>query len=93
MAMWFGDGQRAGLRGPAGWADCLTIFLLPIAAGLIRTAISRTSQFSADGASACVLGTEEPMIKALERLDLVGKQIPLEVSPNPRRDSAIPRTV
>jgi heat shock protein HtpX len=58
------------------------IFLAPIAAGLIRMAISRTREFSADATSARTLGTAQPMIRALEKLDSVGKQIPLEASPS-----------
>jgi hypothetical protein len=60
----------------------LIIFLEPMAAGLIRMAISRTREFSADATSPRTLGTAEPMIKALEKLDRVGKQIPLEAPPS-----------
>jgi len=58
------------------------IFLAPMAAGLMRMAISRTREFSADATSARTLGTAQPMISALEKLDSVGKQIPLEASPS-----------
>jgi heat shock protein HtpX len=83
MAMLFGGGRReAGRRGPSPIASLLMIFLAPVAAGLIRMAISRTREFSADATSARTLGTAEPMINALEKLESVGKQIPLEVSPS-----------
>lgn len=83
MAMWFGGGRRdADRRGRSPIAGLLMIFLAPIAAGLIRMAISRTREFSADATSARTLGTAQPMISALEKLDTVGKQIPLEVSPS-----------
>ena len=83
MAMWFGGGRReTGRRDRSPIGGLLMIFLAPIAAGLIRMAISRTREFSADATSARTLGTAEPMIRALEKLDSVGKQIPLEASPS-----------
>jgi heat shock protein HtpX len=82
-AMWLGSGRRENGRrdrNPVG--GLLMIFLAPMAAGLIRMAISRTREFSADATSAHILGTAQPMISALEKLDSVGKQIPLQVSPS-----------
>ena len=83
MAMWSGGGRREGERrdrSPVG--GLLMIFLAPLAALLIRMAISRTREFSADATSARTIGTAEPMIKALEKLDSVGRQIPLQASPS-----------
>src|SRR5215471_1920841 len=72
MAMWFGGGQRgAGRRERSPMGGLLMLFLAPMAAGLIRMAISRTREFSADETSARTLGTAEPMIQALEKLDWV----------------------
>ena len=83
MALWFGGGQRGtGRRAHSPMGGLLMIFLAPMAAGLIRMAISRTREFSADATSSRTLGTAEPMIHALaEKLDSVGRQIPLEASP------------
>ena len=48
MAMWFGGGRReTGRRDRSPIGGLLMIFLAPIAAGLIRMAISRTREFSA----------------------------------------------
>jgi heat shock protein HtpX len=83
MAMWFGgsrDDRDRRSGSPIGML--LMIFLAPFAAGLIRMAISRTREFSADAASAKALGTPQPMINALVTLDSVGKQIPLDASPS-----------
>jgi heat shock protein HtpX len=83
MAMWFGGGRReTGRRDRSPIGGIMMIFLAPMAAGLIRMAISRTREFSADATSARTLGTADPMIRALEKLDSVGKQIPLEASPS-----------
>jgi heat shock protein HtpX len=81
MAMWFGGRRDDGRRDRSPVGGLLMIFLAPMAAGLIRMAISRTREFSADATSAHILGTAQPMISALEKLESVGKQIPLQVSP------------
>ncbi len=84
MAMWFGSGRRTetGRRDRSPVGGLLMIFLAPLAAVLIRMAISRTREFSADATSARTLGTAQPMINALEKLDSVGRQIPLQASPS-----------
>jgi heat shock protein HtpX len=81
IAMWSGGGHR-GRNGKSvnPLASLLMIFLAPLAAGLIRMAIARTREFSADAASARALGTAQPMINALTKLDSAGRQIPLEAS-------------
>jgi heat shock protein HtpX len=53
-----------------------------MAAGLIRMAISRTREFSADATSARTLGNAQPMIDALAKLDSIGRKIPLDASPS-----------
>jgi heat shock protein HtpX len=83
MAMWFGAGRRDGeqrSRSPLG--GLLMLLLAPMAAGLIRMAISRTREFSADATSARTLGNAQPMIDALAKLDSIGRQIPLDASPS-----------
>ncbi len=72
MAMWFGGGRRSNERNRNPLASLLLIFLAPLATGVIRMAISRTREFSADAASARAMGTPEPMIKALITLDAFG---------------------
>jgi len=60
MAMWFGGGRDdRDRRSGSPIAALLMIFLAPLAAGLIRMAISRTREFSADAASAKALGTTQ----------------------------------
>jgi heat shock protein HtpX len=81
MAMWFGGGRRYGdhrSRSPLG--GVLMVVLAPLAAGLIRMAISRTREFSADATSARTIGNAQPMINALATLDSIGRQIPLQTS-------------
>ena len=84
MAMSFGGGRRQSddnrSRSPIG--GLLMVFLAPMAAGLIRMAVSRTREFSADATSARTLGNAQPMIEALAKLDSMARQVPLQVSPS-----------
>lgn len=82
MAMYFGGGRRDDDdREGNPFALLLMVLLAPLAAAVIRMAISRTREFSADATSAKTLGTAQPMIRALEKLESVSRQIPLEASP------------
>ena len=58
-----------------------TIILAPLAAFLIQAAISRSREFEADRSAARLLGTGEPLARALQKLDSYSKQIPSEVDP------------
>lgn len=83
MAMLFGGQRRYDdnrSRSPIG--GLLMVVLAPLAAGLIQMAVSRTREFSADATSAGTLGDAEPMISALAKLDSIGRQVPLQVSPS-----------
>lgn len=57
------------------------MILAPIAAMMIRMAISRTRQYDADAASAKFTGTPYPLISALQKLDIASNQIPMEANP------------
>jgi len=81
MAMWFGAGRRDDRRSSSPLGGLLMLLLAPMAAGLIRMAISRTREFSADATSARTLGTPQPMIDALAKLDSAARRIPLDASP------------
>ncbi len=58
-----------------------TIALAPIAAMLIRLAISREREFAADAEGARILGDPLPLASALEKLELANQVTPLQVSP------------
>ena len=55
----------------------------PIAAGLIQMSISRSREFAADATGAKVLGTGEPLARALEKLAIGTQQIPSQREPSP----------
>jgi len=55
--------------------------IAPIAAGLIQMAVSRSREFDADRGAAELLGTGEPLARALERIEAYAARIPMQVSP------------
>jgi heat shock protein HtpX len=55
--------------------------LAPLAAGLLQMALSRSREFEADRTGARLIGTGEPLARALEKLEVSVKQIPMNVDP------------
>ena len=58
----------------------LTI-LAPIAAVLLQMALSRSREFEADHDGAELLGTGEPLARALEKMEAYAKRVPMDVNP------------
>ena len=71
LAMYGGfyGGRRSGRDGNP-FASIALIILAPLAATIIRAAISRSREFQADASAARLLGDGEPLAQALERLEL-----------------------
>jgi heat shock protein HtpX len=63
-------------------ADLLMILVAPIAATLIRLAISRSREFAADETGARINGNPESLARALEKLELASSVRPLPVNPS-----------
>lgn len=57
------------------------IVLAPIAAALLQFAISRTREYSADLGSAEITGNPKALATALEKLEAMGRQIPMNGNP------------
>lgn len=74
LAMW--GGGRSRDRGSNPILMLATIFLAPLAASLIRSAVSRTREFKADASAAEMMGTGEPLARALEKLGIYSGRIP-----------------
>ena len=76
----FGGGDRdreGGFLGPL-----LVMILAPLAAAILQMALSRSREFEADRGGAALLGTGEPLARALERIEAGAKQAPpMEVQP------------
>jgi heat shock protein HtpX len=60
----------------------LTIILAPIAAAMIKAAISRSREYVADAHGAQIAGSPRGLISALQKLDAYAGRIPLD-APNP----------
>jgi heat shock protein HtpX len=59
----------------------LMSLLAPLAASLIQMAVSRSREFEADRSAAELLGTGEPLARALERIETYAQRIPMHVAP------------
>lgn len=82
MAMWgamFGGGRSDDDNNPI--ALLATALLAPIAAGLLQMAISRSREFGADRSAARLIGTGEPLARALEKLEAYSQRVPMDVNP------------
>ena len=83
MAMWgamFG-GSRDDDHGPNPIALIATAMLAPLAAGLLQMALSRSREFEADRTGAALIGTGEPLARALEKLEQGARAVPMDVQP------------
>ncbi len=55
--------------------------LAPIAAGLLQMALSRSREFEADRAGARLIGTGEPLARALQKLEQGAQRVPMNIDP------------
>ena len=82
MAMWGAMfGGRDDDDGGNPIALLATALLAPIAAGLLQMALSRSREFEADRSGSELLGTGEPLARALEKLEAYAKQVPMNIAP------------
>ncbi len=83
MAMWssFFGGGSSDDDSPNPLALLAFSLLAPIAAMLIQMALSRSREFEADRTGARLLGTGEPLARALAKLEHGARAIPMNVDP------------
>lgn len=74
-------GGRDDENRPNPFAVLLVSLLAPMAAAMIQMAISRSREFEADRGAAELLGTGEPLARALERIESLAQRHPMMVSP------------
>ncbi len=82
MAQWasiFGGGRDRDGQNPL--ALLATALLAPLAAGLLQAALSRSREFEADRTGARLIGTGEPLARALAKMDRAARAIPMDVQP------------
>ena len=77
IAIFFGGGRG---RGGNPFALIAMVILAPIAATIIRLAISRTREYGADKGGAEICGNPIHLANALRKLGAASKRIPLQVS-------------
>lgn len=82
IAFWgalFGGGNRDDDDNVVG--ALLLMVLAPIAAALLQMALSRSREYEADRGGAELLGTGEPLARALEKIEGYARRVPMDVDP------------
>jgi heat shock protein HtpX len=78
----FGGVSRDDREGGGGAIGLIAMSIVaPLAAMLIQMAISRSREFQADASAKQILGTGEPLARALEKLHVAADRVPLPASP------------
>jgi heat shock protein HtpX len=75
----FGGGGRDDDSNPL--ALLAMIILAPIAAALLQMAISRSREYEADRSGAHLIGDGEPLARALAKLEVGARRIPMDIDP------------
>ncbi|GAB4132446.1 MAG: zinc metalloprotease HtpX [Cyanobacteria bacterium J069] len=73
--------SRTGRRGNNPIAILFLLVVAPLAAGLIRMAISRTREFAADAGAAEMTGNPLALVRALQTLEATGQKVPIHGNP------------
>jgi heat shock protein HtpX len=75
----FGGGGRNDDSNPL--ATLALIFLAPIAATLLQMAITRSREYEADRSGAHMIGDGEPLARALAKLEVGARRVPMDIDP------------
>ncbi|MDJ0572534.1 MAG: zinc metalloprotease HtpX [Pleurocapsa sp. MO_192.B19] len=77
----YGPVSRDNRQGGNPLGVLILVVLAPISASIIQMAISRTREFSADRGAAEITGNPLALASALQKLESVGKQVPMNGNP------------
>jgi heat shock protein HtpX len=80
MGFWFGGGDDRERRG-GGALALLMMILAPLGALLLQLGISRQREYQADASGAKMVGHPYGLVRALEKLGVYNKRIPMDISP------------
>ena len=84
MAQWaafWGGSRNSDDDGPSPIAVLAMAIIAPIAAMLVQLAVSRSREFQADATGARLVGRTWGLSKALEKLDMASKAVPMDANP------------
>jgi len=81
FAMFWGGGRSDDNRGGNPVALLATALLAPLAAMLIQAAISRSREYDADAGGAALAGRPDGLVRALKKIELAAKRVPLDANP------------
>ncbi len=83
IAFWtgMGGGGRRGNNPLGAVVGIVAIILAPLAAMLIRLAISRAREFQADASGAEITGSPIALASALQKLEMGTARVPMDVNP------------
>jgi heat shock protein HtpX len=77
----FGGFGRGDDRGAYPLELLALAILAPLAAGILQMALSRSREFEADRSGARLIGTGEPLARALLKLDSGAREVPMRIDP------------
>ena len=84
MMMWgaiFGGGGGRDRDGGNVFGALAMMILAPIAAMMLQMSLSRSREYEADRSGAELLGTGEPLARALLKIEATAKQVPMNIDP------------
>ena len=81
MLLFFGGGRDSRSNPLGGFAFLFLWLLGPLAAGLIRMAVSRSREYQADESGAMLSRDPQALATALQKLEASAKQVPMQVNP------------
>ena len=81
MAFWFGMGRDSRSNPLGAIVGIVSIIVAPLAAIVIRMAISRAREYQADRSGAEITGSPLALASALQKLEAGTSRIPMDVNP------------